>query len=134
MTCSNLLIFTFHMSQHSLKILRYSLAFLFFWFGTQQLMNPEVWVVFLPEWLGYIPIPAEIIIQLNGWMEVIFSVLLLLGVFTRAVAFILGVHLVGIAVSVGGAIGVRDFVLGLSSIVLTFSKPDEWTVDARYWK
>jgi uncharacterized membrane protein YphA (DoxX/SURF4 family) len=121
------------MSQHSLKILRYSLAFLFFWFGTQQLMNPDVWVVFLPEWLGYIPIPAEMFVQLNGWMEVVGSVLLFFGVFTRAASFVLSLHLFFIALSVGGAVGVRDAVLAFAGFALAASKGDEWTVDRKYW-
>nr|MBP9761310.1 DoxX family membrane protein [Candidatus Magasanikbacteria bacterium] len=89
--------------------------------------------VFLPEWLGYIPIPAEMFVQLNGWMEVVGSVLLFFGVFTRAASFVLSLHLFFIALSVGGAVGVRDAVLAFAGFALAASKGDEWTVDRKYW-
>lgn len=119
------------MTQTSAATIRYSLVLLFLWFGVQQLIDAPTWVGFLPEWTGYIPVPGELFVQLNGWMEVVFAVLLMLGVFTRVVAAVLGVHLLFIAVSVGGAIGVRDAVLGLVTIALALSPVDGWTLDAR---
>lgn len=118
------------MTQTSTVVIRYSLVLLFLWFGVQQLIDAPSWVGFLPEWTGYIPVPGELFVQLNGWMEVVFAVLLALGVFTRVVAAILGVHLLVIAVSVGGAIGMRDAVLGLVTIALAWSPADRWTLDA----
>ncbi len=118
------------MTQTSAATIRYSLVLLFLWFGVQQLIDAPTWVGFLPEWTGYIPVPGELFVQLNGWMEVVFAVLLMLGVFTRVVAAVLGVHLLFIAVSVGGAIGVRDAALGLVTIAFALSPADRWTLDA----
>jgi hypothetical protein len=39
--------------------------------------------------------------------------------------------LIGIAITAGGAIGVRDAVLAAMGISLALSQPDEWTLDAK---
>lgn len=119
------------MSIASRLLLRYALCALFFWFGIQQLIDPGAWTVFLPEWTGYIPAPAEMLVRLNGWLEVMLALALLIGVFTRVAAALLGLHLLGVAWWVGGAIGVRDAILGLCAISLALSAPDTWTLDAR---
>ena len=112
-------------------IVRYSLVLLFMWFGFHQLFNPEVWVVYLPEFTKYIPIPVEMLVRLNGWFEVVFAIALVLGLCTRFVSALLGLHLLGIAWSAGGAIGIRDAVLGLCTLALIAGKPDAWTMDSR---
>lgn len=115
-----------------IPLIRYSLVFLFSWFGIMQLINPGSWVAFLPSFTGYIPIPGEMFVSLNGWFEVCASILALLGVRTRIVLPLLGLHLMGIAISVGGAIGVRDAVLALVAISFAFAKPDSLTLDSKF--
>lgn len=122
------------MALASRVILRWSWGLLFVWFGTQQLMHPSQWVIFLPTWIGYFPIPLEMLIQLNGWMEVCLATLILLGCFTRFSGAILAVHLAGIALSAGGAIGVRDATLAMAGVSIALGGPDEWTLDAKFKK
>ncbi len=119
------------MSRLSTLVIRFALCALFAWFGVQQLLHPEAWVSFLPEWLGYLPIPAEMIVQWNGWFEVVAVALFAVGYMTRVVAFVLGAHLMAIAVTVGGAIGVRDAALAAATLAFVVSRPDDWTFDAR---
>lgn len=114
-------------------LLRWSWALLFAWFGTQQLWHPVQWVSFLPAWTGYFPIPAEMLIQVNGWLELCLAALLLLGSYTRFVAAFLALHLAGIAISVGGAIGVRDATLAMVGVSMALGGPDAWTLDEK-WK
>jgi len=118
----------------SIRILRYSFMILFLWFGYHQLMYPEMWTGFLPEWIGYFPIPAEMIIQLNGWFEVVAALFLGFGIFTRIIASLLAVHLFMVAVEVEGAIGMRDAVLAMIGVALATSPADPWTLDFRYGK
>lgn len=113
-------------------LIRYAAAALFLWFGIQQLVDPAVWVGFLPEWTGYMPIPGEMLVQLNGWLEIVLAVMLGVGFYTRVAAALLGAHLLAIAVSVGGAIGMRDAVLALVTLSLALSPSDAFTFDARY--
>lgn len=85
-------------------------------------------------WTGYFPVPAEMLIQLNGWSELCLAVLLFMGCFTRFAATILAIHLAGIATTVGGAIGVRDAALATVGVSLALAEPDEWTLDAKFKK
>lgn len=119
------------MTHISMRILRFSWAVLFLWFGTQQLMDPAVWVGFLPAWTGFLPIPAETLIQLNGWFECIAAVFLLVGIWIKPVSLILAAHLFFVAVDVGGATGVRDAVLAMVGVALFFAPVDSWALDAR---
>ncbi len=110
-------------------VLRWSWVGLFLWFGSQQLIHPGQWVSFLPTWTGYFPVPGEMLVQLNGWLELCLAVLLAIGCYTRMVAGFLALHLFGIAVTAGGAIGMRDAVLGMVGVSLALGGPDRWTVD-----
>jgi len=88
----------------------------------------------LPEWFGYIPIPGEIIVRLNGFVEVLLAIMLILGVYVRIIAAFLALHLFMIAASIGGATGVRDLVLAISTGLLALNVPDKWTLDAKQKK
>ncbi len=115
-------------------LLRWSWAILFIWFGAQQLLHPGDWVGLLPEWTGYLPIPGEMFIQLNGWFEVCFAMALVIGCYTRFAAALLSFHLLGIAISVGSATGVRDAALSMAGFSLALGTPDDWTLDRRYYQ
>lgn len=123
-----------NISLASRVILRWSWALLFVWFGTQQLMNPSQWTAFLPSFTGYLPVPAEMLIQLNGWVELCLAALLFAGAYMRFASIILAAHLAGIAISVGGAIGVRDAALAAVGVSLALGEPDAWTLDAKFKK
>ncbi len=119
------------MSHASTVMIRFTLVLLFLWFGTQQLLDAETWIAFLPEWTGYLPIPGKMLVQINGLLEVLCAILLAAGVYTKIIAGLLGAHLLFIAISVGGPTGVRDAALALITLSLVFSEPDRWTLDKR---
>lgn len=100
------------------RILRYTWVLLFAWFGVKQLIEPSMWIGYLPEWLGYLPVPAEMFVQLNGWSELVMALLLALGIWQRPVLLLLSLHLFGIALQAGGAVGVRDAALGMIGVAL----------------
>lgn len=104
---------------------------LFLWFGINQLLDPSIWITYLPEWTGYLPIPGEMLVMLNGWTEIILAAALALGTFVRPVSIILALHLFGIAIVAGGAIGMRDATLGMSLLALALGNTDSWTMDAQ---
>jgi uncharacterized membrane protein YphA (DoxX/SURF4 family) len=105
-------------------VLRYSFAALFLWFGYAQLTDASVWVGFLPGWTGYFPIPGEMLVQINGLAEVVAAFFLIFNVYTRLVAGLLGLHLLAIAVTAGGAIGARDAVLAMIGVAIAMKKED----------
>ncbi len=100
-------------------IIRFAIAVLFIWFGTQQLLHTDSWLSWLPSWAHTLPIPATVFLQLNGAFEVVLGTLLLLGLATRVTALILALHLYGITFSIGyNDIGVRDFILATTTLTL----------------
>lgn len=117
------------MNNISVRILRFGFFILFLWFGWQQVANPHFWTGYLPSWTGYFPVPAEMLVRLNGWFEIIASLFLLSGTFVRFFFTILSLHLLGGAIIAGGAIGVRDAILATIGAALAFSQPDSWTID-----
>jgi uncharacterized membrane protein YphA (DoxX/SURF4 family) len=102
----------------SYRLLKYSLVGVFLYFSLSQLIAPADWVGLLPSWTGYLPIPGEMLIRLNGWFEFMACAALLLGVFPRLMAWLLGLHLFGIALSLSGPTRVRDLGLALAMISL----------------
>lgn len=115
-------------------VLRIGIALVFFWFGSQQLMNPSVWVGFVPEPFQDIFIPVETLVRLNGWAEIVLAFMLVMGFWLRVVGVLLFLHLFMIAVDTGGAIGVRDFGLSIASLTVALLVPDTWSVDAYFEK
>lgn len=116
-------------------VIRYVMALLFLWFGYQQLTHTVAWVLFLPDWTSKLPISANLFVQMNGAMEVVLGLALLVGFFTRLVALGLGLHLMIIAISVGkdidAALGVRDAALAATALALALNPVDEMTFDAK---
>ena len=114
---------------------RISLALVFLWFGTQQLVSPGEWVGLLPYWA---PVSlfddAETLIMLNGWLEIVLGTMLLVGFATRFAAIILGVHLFCIAIAMGGATGVRDLGLALATLSIVLAGPDRLSLDTKMQK
>jgi uncharacterized membrane protein YphA (DoxX/SURF4 family) len=106
------------------------LVALFLWFGYSQITAAGDWVAWVPGWVPeFSRMDAMTIVLLNGWFEVVFGILLLLGVYVRWVALILGLHLLVIAYEIGyNDIGVRDFVLAIACFSLALFDGDSWTI------
>lgn len=121
-------------SQFAPLLLRIGLAFLFLWFGYQQLMDAASWIDWVPTWATIMTgLTPETIVFANGIFEVIGGAMILVGLFVRPVAIILGIHLCIIAVDIGvfTGIGVRDIALAFATLSLGLSTPDDWTIDSR---
>ena len=114
-------------------VLRAGLVALFLWFGLSQLTAPGNWVSWVPEWpttlLGLSP---AVIVLLNGVFETVLGAALAVGFYTRWVSLALSLHLFFLAYELGyNDIGVRDFVLAVSTLSLSMFGPDEYTLDKR---
>lgn len=112
-----------------LIVLRYGMALVFVWFAWAQFANPAAWFSFLPAFTTQLPISQTAFVLLNAWLETVAVVLLLAGFWTRPVAALLGLHLLAIAATAGGPIGVRDFGLGVAAIALALGEADFLTTD-----
>lgn len=108
-----------------LTLVRGGVSLVFLYFGLVQLKSPQVYAGFLPGFAAFLPLRPVALVYLNGLFEVFFGLLLLVGWRTRLAAFLLGVHLLGITVSIGLTdIGVRDFGLAVATLSVVLSGPD----------
>ena len=124
---------------YSIVIVRIGLALVLLWFGTHQLINPESFLGYIPQWLyshepqmmhehslqlmHNIPKPSvHFILMFNGIFEVVIGSLLLIGIYTRIIASIVALHLISIAFSLGyNDIAIRDLGLTMMAVSLIFS-------------
>ena len=125
--------------EYSVFIVRIGLALVFLWFGIHQLINPESFLGYIPQWLyshpqemmhehplqlmHNIPKPSvHFILMFNGIFDSLIGLLLLVGIYTRLIAFIAALHLLSIAFSLGyNDIAMRDLGLTMMAISLIFS-------------
>lgn len=115
--------------EHGKIILRICLALVFLWFGFSQVQSPDSWKGLVPAMFSNI-LDSGIIVLLNGSAEIILGLMLLTGLYTRIVALLLGLHLFGIAFSLGfNAIAVRDFGLAFATIAVFFLGSDKLCLD-----
>lgn len=106
-------------------VLRIAMALVFFWFAINQLIVPNDWTGYLPEFLANIANPV-LFIYANAIFEIIFGLLLILGIFTRLAAFLLGIHLLGISITLGwSAVAIRDYGLAFATLSIVLNGPDK---------
>ena len=118
------------LKKYSPALLRIAIAIVFLWFGFSQLKNPSSWTGMLPGFAKSLGFSPNTLIYISGSFEVIFSICLLLGIYTRIISFVLGLHLIDILTIVGyGPIGVRDFALTLATFSIFLMGPDEFCLD-----
>lgn len=110
---------------------RLGLSIVFLWFGINQLFNPDHFLGYLPGFLLDLEYARYFVIA-NGIFEIIFGTLLIIGLYTRLAAIILGLHLVAITSQLGyGETAVRDFGLALSTISIALGGADKWCLEKK---
>lgn len=114
-----------------ISIVRIGLSLVYLWFGSSQVLHPAEWAITVPNYATKIlPVSAEAFVLGNGIFEIVFGLLLLIGIYSRFVSGILALHTLHIVTIVGyNAIGVRDFGLAISMIGVFLASPDAWTLD-----
>ena len=115
-------------------VVRIGVSLVMLWFGLNQLFDSSSWIGYLPEFALNLPLEATTVVMFNGIFETIFGLALLLGLFTRFVAFILTLHLLGIISTLGyNEIAVRDFGLMLAMFSVFLHGPDKYCLETK-WK
>lgn len=138
--------------KYSTDIIRIALSIVFLWFGINQIINPESFLGYVPQWLyphspqmmhehplqfmHNIPsLSLHITIMANGIFETILGIFLILGWYTRIAAFLLALHLFGISFSLGyNDIAIRDFGLALATSSLILSGGGQFSFDSKLRK
>ncbi len=112
-------------------ILRIGISLVFLWFGSQQLLNTNSWISFIPDWVVNIShLSAQTLVHFNGAFEIVFGICLLFGYFTRITALLLALHMLDITFTVGyTSIGIRDFGLSIATLSIFLYGVDAWCLD-----
>ncbi len=111
------------------SVVRIGLSLVFIWFGLNQLLYPLNWTGWVPMGISAM-MDSHRIVLINGIFEIIFGVLLLIGLFTRVISFLLALHLLSITFFIGfNEIGVRDFGLTLALVSIFLNGPDALCLD-----
>lgn len=117
-----------NLKEYGFPLLRIALALVFLWFSISQLIAPNDWTGYLPGFIQNIKnVDPIIFIYTNAIFELVFAVLLILGIFTKISAFLLGIHLLGISISLGwNAIAIRDYGLAFATLAIALNGPDRF--------
>lgn len=117
-------------SRYAGTVLRYTLGGVLLWFAFSQWMSPQVWYGFLPGWTEHFFISQHAFVLLNALFEFGAAIFLFLGLWVRPVAVLLGLHMAGIAATVGlTAVGVRDVGLVGAFFALAMIGSGVWALD-----
>jgi len=119
--------------KYSPFVLRLGVAFVFLWFGISQLSDPTQWARMIPTYATTIThLSANTIVHLNGVFEIVFAILLIIGIYTRFVSFILGLHLIHISTILGyGPTAMRDIALAIVTFSIFLRGADEFCLDSK---
>ena len=113
-------------------VLRISISLMILWFGFTSIFNHEFLIGYLPEFFYSLEISLQSIMLLNGIFEIVFGTLLIIGLFTRAVAFILFLHILSIMFSLGyNDVAIRDFGLAFATLAVFLNGADKWSLDRK---
>lgn len=109
--------------------LRVGVGLVLLWFSTTQLMDPKPWANIVPAYAtGLTGLSAIAVVQLNAVFELVLSVALIVGVYTRVAGLLATIHIAQITVMLGyNAIGVRDFGLAMASLAIFLRGDDEFS-------
>jgi len=114
---------------YSAPILRIGVSIVFLWFGFNQVFDPNYFISYLPAFVYQLPFSVISFVMFNGILELILGGLLIAGMYTRVVAFLLGLHLLAITISLGyNEIAVRDLGLTIATFAVMLNGKDKWSL------
>jgi len=119
------------MKQYAPATVRIGAALVFIWFGLEQLLSASEWMGWLPNYALSLPMSAITLVELNGTLEAVSGLLLLVGLYTRLTASLLAFHMAHIISVVGyGEIGVRDFGIFMATLSIMLHGVDDFSLDS----
>lgn len=111
-----------------IAILRVGLGLMLLWFGISEVLDPELWSSYIPEYALALA-PAVTLVYVNAAFEILFGAALVLGVFVRIAALFSGLHIALIALHLGyNEIAIRDAALAAMGIGLSLLPLDRFTL------
>ncbi|MFB6182216.1 MAG: DoxX family protein [Candidatus Magasanikbacteria bacterium] len=129
-------------------VLRIGVSLVFLWFGINQLINPGSFIGYVPQWayphgtqvvhshsfqfMHVVPKPSvNSLVIINGILETVLGMFLLVGLFIGVTSVILAAHLLVIALGMGSSeIAVRDFGLSVATFTVFLLDSDKYSLDS----
>lgn len=116
-------------------VLRIGLGLVFLYFSFQQMTNPAQWASYVPQGVTFSWLSANNLVMFNSVLELCLGTFIIIGLYTRISAFILGLHLLFISFSIGyNPVGVRDFGLAIATLALCMNHYDKCSLDSYFEK
>ncbi|MBS3149144.1 DoxX family protein [Candidatus Woesearchaeota archaeon] len=114
-------------------LLRIGLGIIFFWFGITKFTNVQDWLRYIPPWLqSLIPISMNLFLYIQGAIETLIGLFLILGIFVRKSAFLAALILIVIIITVGfNDISLRDFGLLMIAISLMILGQGKYSISKK---
>lgn len=110
---------------------RYAVSLVFLLIGLDQLIKPELWASYFPQTLPFGITVAQAVMA-NGIGDVLIGLVLAIGLFTRIVASLAVLHLIGVMLFLGyNDITIRDAGITLAALSTAFYGSDAWSLDAK---
>jgi len=118
--------------EYAPTIARYGVGIVFFLFGIDQLIRPETWITWIPQYALNLGVSAKTLIYFNGIFDLIIGLSLLSGFLVRFASFLGILHLGGIILSLGyNDVAIRDLGLLLVLISIFLHGPDRWCLQKK---
>ena len=119
---------------YAASLLRVSMSLVFLWFGLNHLLNSSGWIFWLPTWMLALPVSPQVLLMINGAIETLFGILLVLGLLTRASSAVLTIYLLMITAHLGyNDVMIRNLGLTLAMLSVFLQGPDLFCIESR-WK
>jgi len=108
------------MSKHAFHVLRIGVGITVLWIGIMIVQEPLSWAGYMDPWvINLIPFPLETMMLMAGIFDILLGVLLLVNVMTKAVGYIVALHMLGILIAGGiNDITVRDIAILFAGLAL----------------
>ena len=114
-------------------LLRIGLGIIFFWFGITKFTNVQDWLRYIPPWLqSLIPISMNLFLYIQGAIETLIGLFLILGIFVKKSAFLAALILIVIIITVGfNDVSLRDFGLLMIAISLMILGKGKYSISKK---
>lgn len=108
-------------------VLRIGVSLLMLWFGFTNILSPNTLVGYLsPSFTNILPVSPLTFMIINGIVEILFGLALLLGCLTRTAALLTSLHILGIAINLGyNDIAIRDYALAIAAFAVFLHGADK---------
>ena len=117
---------------YSSSILRIGLAIVYLWFGISQIMSPLLFTQYIPDFISALIENSELIVFITGILVSLLGLLLLLGLVTRIIAWILVIHTIIVLTGIGyNSMGVQSFGILIGTITIAMTRNDSLRLDNR---